>query len=450
MKLLYFDCFSGVSGDMILGALLDLGLPLEDLRRALGGLAIEGCEIGVDRVTRGSIAAAKFRVVQHGHRRGHKQQASGVRSGAPDAAAALGTPSPKSEVARPRTEGRCPKSDVGRPNSRAEADRRAHDHDHRTLAEMVDLIERSGLSQGARARAVALFRRLAEVEASVHEVPVEQVHLHEVGALDSIVDIVGTVFALEWLAPERIVASALNVGCGSVRTAHGMLPVPAPATAKLLEGVPIYSSGPEMEMVTPTGALLVTAYAQEFGPLPAMRLARIGYGAGDRDPAGRANVLRAMLGDADAQTTVERVLVAECEIDDMNPQIFGALMEQLLAAGALDVYYAPIQMKKNRPATLVTVIGRPADHEALAGILFRETTTIGLRYQEMNRERLDRESIVVETPLGPVRLKLARRQGRVVNAVPEFDDCARLARERQVSIKDVQAIAMKAYLDRKC
>jgi len=395
MKLLYLDCFSGVSGDMLLGALLDLGVPLEDLRRALGWLAVEGHQVDVDRVARGGIAAAKFRFVQRGHAR-------------------------------------------------------AQERNHRTLAETIDLIERSALSPGARARAVGLLRRLAEVEASVHQVPVEQVHLHEVGALDSIVDIAGAVFAFEWLAPERIVASALNVGRGSVRTAHGMLPVPAPATAKLLEGVPIYSNGPEMEMVTPTGALLVTAYAQQFGPLPAMRLARIGCGAGDRDPAGRPNVLRAMLGEADAETSVEAVLVVQCEIDDMNPQIFGPLMDQLLAAGALDVYYAPIQMKKNRPATLVTVIGRPADREVLAGILFRETTTLGLRYQEMTRERLDRESIVVDTPLGPVRVKVARRQGRVVNAAPEFDDCVRLARERQVSIKDVQAIAMKAYLEGKC
>jgi uncharacterized protein (DUF111 family) len=202
-----------------------------------------------------------------------------------------------------------------------------------------------------------------------------------------------------------------------------------------------------MEMVTPTGALLLTAYAREFGPLPAMRLDRIGYGAGDRDPADRANVLRAMVGETDAPVSVEPVLVLECEIDDMNPQIFGALMEQLLAAGALDVYYAPIQMKKNRPGTLVTVIGRPADRDALSAILFRETTTLGLRYQEMNRERLERESIVVETPIGPVRVKVARRQGRVVNAAPEFEDCARLARERQLPVKDVQAIAMKAYLE---
>jgi uncharacterized protein (DUF111 family) len=202
-----------------------------------------------------------------------------------------------------------------------------------------------------------------------------------------------------------------------------------------------------MELVTPTGALLVTAYAAEFGSLPPMRVDRIGYGAGDRDPAGQPNVLRAMLGTSEARAELERVTVVECEIDDMNPQIFGIVMERLLAAGALDVYYAPVQMKKNRPATLVTVIARPPDRDAIASILFRETTTLGLRYQELDRERLDRESVVAETALGPVRIKVARRHGEVMNAAPEFDDCVRLARERRVPVKDVQALAMKAYLE---
>jgi uncharacterized protein (TIGR00299 family) protein len=404
MKLLYLDCFSGISGDMTLGALLDLGLPFDELRQALGSLMIEGWEIGVERVVRGGIAASKFNVFE------------------------------------PR--GSSPAAHAGQAGS--------HGHGHRTLAEITRLIEQSALSADGRRKAATLFRRLAEVEAGIHQMPVEQVHLHEVGAVDSIVDIVGAVFAFEWLAPDRVVVSPLNVGRGTVRMAHGVLPVPAPATAQLLQGVPIYASGPEMEMVTPTGALIVTAYAQQFGSLPAMRVERIGYGAGDHDPDGQPNVLRAMLGTAEAPVTVERVLVIECEIDDMNPQIFGVVMDRLLAAGALDVYYAPVQMKKNRPATLVTVIARPADRDALAGILFRETTTIGLRYQELDRERLDRESMSVETALGAVRIKIARRGGVVMNAAPEFDDCVRLARERQMPVKDVQAMAMKAYLDHKC
>ncbi len=394
MKLLYLDCFSGISGDMTLGALLDLGLPIEELRRALGSVTPESGQIAVERVIRGGISASKFRLLDVSPNGDH-----------------------------------------------------VHEHGHRTLAEITRLIEQSALPPEGRKKAATLFRRLAEVEAEIHQTSIERVHLHEVGALDSIVDIVGAVFAFEWLGADRVVASPLNVGRGTVKTAHGMLPVPAPATAKLLEGVPIYASGPEMELVTPTGALLATAYAQEFGPLPPVRLERIGYGAGDRDPGGQPNVLRAMLGSADRPADLERVLVVECEIDDMNPQIFGVVMEQLLAAGALDVYYAPVQMKKNRPATLVTVIGRPADRDALAGILFRETTTIGLRYQELDRERLERESVSVDTAFGSVRMKVARRHGTVVNASPEFDDCVRLARERQVPVKDVQALAMKAYLE---
>ncbi len=394
MKLLYLDCFSGASGDMLLGAMLDLGLPLDELRDALRGLMLDGCDVASERVVRGGIGAAKFRVVEAGGQPEHGH------------------------------------------------------HAHRTVEEIVNLIGRAALPAAARSHAIDMFRRLAEVEAAVHQVPVEQVHLHEVGELDSIVDIAGAAFAFEWLGANRIVASPLNVGRGTVRTAHGVLPVPAPATARLLEGRPVFSKGPEMEMVTPTGALLVSTYASEFGPLPAMRVDKIGYGAGDRDPAGQPNVLRAIVGEAQGEPTVERVVVIECEIDDMNPQIFGALMDQLLSAGALDVFYAPVQMKKNRPATLVTVIGRPGDRDALAAILFRESTTIGLRYQEMDRERLERESIAVETPLGSIRFKIARRQGRVMNAVPEFDDCARAAREHGVPIKEVQAVAMKAWLER--
>jgi uncharacterized protein (TIGR00299 family) protein len=435
MKTLYVDCFSGASGDMILGALLDLGLPLDELRRALGSLAIAECDVAVERVTRRGIGASKFHVVERApgprHQTGSEHHSHGHDDHAAHAHHAHEGDHEHAHSHHFATQGSSAPS---------------HGHGHRTLAEILELIERSALSLSSKRRAVNLFDRLARVEAAIHQMPVEQVHLHEVGALDSIVDIVGGVFALDWFAADRVVSSPLNVGRGTVRTAHGVLPVPAPATAELLRGAPIYASGPEMELVTPTGALLVTSYANEYGPLPAMRVERIGYGAGDRDPQERANVLRVFLGDA--EPTTERVVVMECEIDDMNPQIFGVLMEQLLGAGALDVFYAPVQMKKNRPATLVTVVAKPGDREALSAILFRETTTIGLRYQEVSRERLERSTLVVETPLGPVRFKVARRGGQVVNAAAEFEDCARLANERQLAIKDVQAIAMKAYMER--
>jgi uncharacterized protein (TIGR00299 family) protein len=277
----------------------------------------------------------------------------------------------------------------------------------------------------------------------------DQVHLHEVGALDSIIDIVGTVFAIESLAVDRIVSSPLNVGSGSVSSAHGLYPVPAPATMRLLAGAPIYSGPQKAEMVTPTGALLIQSYAEAFGTIPPMRVGAIGYGAGSRDVAGTPNVLRVLVGEGDSTAAAHSVVVVEAEIDDMNPQIFGVLMEQLLAQGALDVFYTAIQMKKNRPGTLLTIVAAPDARERLTATVFRETTTIGVRYREMTRECLDREIVTVDTPLGAVGFKVARRNGQVLNASPEFEDCARIARDWNLPLKDVQAAASKAFLDRR-
>jgi uncharacterized protein (TIGR00299 family) protein len=303
------------------------------------------------------------------------------------------------------------------------------------------------LSGTAKDRTKHLFTVLGEAEAAIHGTTLDRVHLHEVGALDSIIDIAGTVYALEQLGVNRILSSPLNVGGGTIHSAHGRYPVPAPATMKLLTGVPVYSGPEQVELVTPTGALLITEYASAFGPLPAMRVARVGYGAGTRDFPQTPNVLRVLLGELDSAAPSQSVVVIEAEIDDMNPQIFGVLMDRLLADGALDVFYTSIQMKKNRPGTLVTVIGSPDHRDRLTATIFRETTTIGVRYREMARECLDRESIMVTTELGPVRVKVARRAGELVNAAPEFDDCVRLATEYQVPTKHVQALAMKAYLE---
>ena len=325
----------------------------------------------------------------------------------------------------------------------------AHAHSHRSLVEIHELIERSALSAPARSRAHELFQRLGEAEAAIHQVSVETIHLHEVGALDSIIDIVGSVFALEWFKADRIVSSPLNVGGGMVHSAHGLFPVPAPATVKLLEGVPVYSTGAQRELVTPTGALLISSYASAFGPTPAMTIDRVGYGAGDRDPADTPNVLRVMVGQSGEHANTEQIVVLECEIDDMNPQLFGSVMEKLYAAGALEVYFAAVQMKKNRPGTLLTILSRPGQREQLAAIVFRETTTIGVRHHEVTRERLEREVVGVPTPLGAIRFKLARLGGQVVNASPEFDDCLRLAGEHGLPVKVVQAVATKAYLDHK-
>jgi uncharacterized protein (TIGR00299 family) protein len=330
----------------------------------------------------------------------------------------------------------------------AHAHETVHHHSRRTLAEVNAMVDRSSLSGAGKDRAKSLFARLGAAEAAIHGTTVDGVHFHEVGALDSIVDIVGAVHALEMINADRIVASPLNVGSGSVRAAHGVYPVPAPATARLLQDAPIYGGPQRAELVTPTGALLVTSYATAYGPVPAMRVKKIGYGAGTRDFEDTPNVLRVLIGEADSTAPAPAVVVVEAEIDDMSPQIFGVLMDRLLAEGALDVFYTAIQMKKNRPGTLLTLIAAPDARERLTATIFRETTTIGVRYREMARECLDREIVVVATPFGEVRIKVARRHGDVLNASPEFEDCARLARERDVPVKDVQAAATKAFLDR--
>lgn len=397
MTILYFDCFAGAAGDMILGALLDLGVPIEALRKALGSLAVEGYTVEADRIVKGGISAVKFRV--------HEHALAGASGAAP-----------------------------------------AHPHHH--LDDIRAAIDRSALSVAGKARAQAMFTRLAAAEAAIHGTRIERVHLHEVGALDSIVDIVGCVFALEHLGVDRVVVSPMNVGGGMVRSAHGVFPVPAPATLRLLGAAPIYSSGVQMEMLTPTGALVLTEFASSYGALPPMRVDRVGYGAGDRDLPETPNVVRAVLGTSDEAASAMRVVVMSCEIDDMNPQIFGALMERLHAGGALEVYYQPVQMKKNRPGTQMTIVSRPEHRRQLADLVFTETTTLGVRYQEMDRECLDRETAQLSTPWGEVRVKIARQGGRVVNAQPEFDDVARLAAEHGVPIKDVHAQAMKAWLSR--
>jgi pyridinium-3,5-bisthiocarboxylic acid mononucleotide nickel chelatase len=410
-RILYLDCFSGIAGDMVLGALLDAGLPFDELKAALGSLAIDGYDITAERVLRAGVSATKFRV--HDHSTGAVQHST-------DAA--------EHPAATPQ-------------HSKGAA----HSHPHRHLKSIYGLIDRSGLSADGRARAKELFQRLGEAEAAIHQMPLEKVHLHEVGALDSIIDIVGAVFALEWVGAERIVCSPLNVGGGTVQSAHGLFPVPAPATLRLLRDAPVYSGAIQRELVTPTGALLATSYASAFGPMPQMTVETVGYGAGDRDEPGTPNVLRVVIGRAADRPEGDRVVVIECEIDDMNPQIFGVVMDRLYAAGALEVFYIPVQMKKNRPGTLLTVVAAPDKRPALADVIFRETTTIGLRHYEVDRECLRRELISIDTPLGAIRFKVAWRDGRVVNAVPEFEDCARIAAAGNLSVKEVQAIAVQAY-----
>jgi hypothetical protein len=445
LKLLYFDCFSGASGDMVLGALIDAGVPLDDLRRALGSLAIAPEVVWTDRVTRAGIGATKFcvRGEDHGPDHAHDHMKEG-RQGVPEdmKEGRQGVPEDMKERRQGVPEDSGPH---GHGHEHPGAD--AHYHPHRTLAQINALIDGSALSAPGKDRAKELFHTLGEAEAAIHGTPVDKVHLHEVGALDSIIDIVGAVFAMEWLAVDRVVASALNVGSGTIRSAHGLYPVPAPATMRLLEGVPVYAGPQKAELVTPTGALLVRGYASEFGPIPLMRVHTTGYGAGSRDFADTPNVLRVLIGDADATASRHSVVVIEADIDDMNPQIFGVLMDRLLADGALDVFYTPIQMKKNRPGTLLSVIAPPEVRDRMTSTIFRETTTIGVRYREMMRECLDRETVTKQTAVGAVRFKVARRDGEIFNVSPEFDDCVRIAGERGRPVKEIQALALKAFYD---
>lgn len=413
MTTLYLDCFSGASGDMILGALVDLGVPIEDVRQALGPLSVEAGDVWTERVLRTGIRATKFCV-----------------RGEPAAA----------------THAHAQGQDRVDPNAHVQTGSTAV-HEHRTLPDIYRLIDGSSLIASAKDRAKGLFEKLGEAEAAVHGTPLEKVHLHEVGALDSIIDIVGAVFAFEQIGANRIVSSPLNVGGGTVRTVHGVFPVPAPATARLLAGIPIYGGAQQTELVTPTGALLVASYASQFGPVPPMKLRAVGNGAGARDFPDTPNVLRALLGEEDGSGHSHAVSVVECEIDDMNPQIFGVLMDRLLTAGALDVFYTAVQMKKNRPGTLLTIVAPPAKRESLVAMVFRETTTIGVRYREMTRECLDRQDVVVQTPFGAVRFKVARRGTTVQNASPEFDDLLKIAAREGKPVKDVQAMATKAFLD---
>ena len=396
-RVCYFDCASGASGDMLLGALVDLGLPLEALRDELAKLPLRGYTLEAHRVHRSGLHATKLDVVTLGQPHRHENE---------------------------------------------------HGHDHaspgRGVVEITELVNRSTLDSEVKARAAELFWRLAEAEGHVHGTRPESVHFHEVGAVDSIVDVVGGVVGLRWLRADRFVSSALNVGTGTVTMSHGTFAVPPPATARLVTGVPVYGAG-EGELLTPTGALLVTSFASSYGPLPLLRPESIGHGAGTRDTHGRPNVLRLIVGEEDTAATADRVVVLETEIDDMSPQLFGPLTERLLASGALDVYLTAIQMKKGRPGVLLTVLAVPAKREALEALLFAETTTLGIRRQEWDRTTLSRESVSVETPYGPVRVKLGRRGEQVLNAQPEFDDCHQLAQERKVPVKEVWAAAVAAW-----
>jgi uncharacterized protein (TIGR00299 family) protein len=388
MKLAYFDCFSGISGDMALGALVDAGCDVERLRAELRGLQVPGWELSAEKVWKNGMAATYVKV------------------------------------------------------------KSADQQKHRSLSTILEILQKSQLVPQVRERAAAIFQKLGEAEARVHDVPIEKIHFHEVGAVDAIIDIVGACIGFGALGIERFACSPLNLGGGTAKMAHGILPVPAPATANLLRGKPTYSNGVQKELVTPTGAAIVATLCDTFGPQPAMSVSAIGYGAGTADLEGQPNVVRIMIGEA-AEKAVpgfdEEIAVIEANLDDMNPQIYGYFQEKALGAGALDVYTTPVQMKKNRPGTLLTVLCKPEDTNALMSLIFAETTTFGARTYRAQRRALPRELVSVTTSFGDVRIKISRVNGRILHVAPEYDDCRKLAVEKNVPLQRVIAEALRSY-----
>jgi uncharacterized protein (TIGR00299 family) protein len=385
MKIAYFDCIAGASGDMLLGALLDAGLPEATLRERLAALRMVDFELEIKPVLKNGFRATKLNVVV--------------------------------------------------------ADKVKQRH----LPEIEAIIRESDLPPAIQERAIAIFRRLGEVEAHIHNTTLDQIHLHELGGVDTIVDVTGVLLGLDSLGIERVYCSPLPLGRGFVRGAHGQIPLPAPATVALLKGVPVVGSDLSIELVTPTGAVLLTSLAESFGPIPAMTLTGVGYGAGGYDLS-IPNVVRLLVGEAATAgaNVTETLVMLETNVDDLNPEIYEYVMARLFEAGALDVFLAPVQMKKNRPASLIHVLCRPGQVEPLTTILFAETSTLGVRQQFVTRRALARTIQKVETPYGPVRVKVAQWGEGQTKAAPEYEDCRRLAEQHGVPLREVYRTAEAA------
>ena len=383
MKTLYFDCFAGASGDMILGAMVAAGVDARALGEQLALLGVQGFAVEFVTVNRSGLSATHARV------------------------------------------------------------QTAPEHAHRHLSDIVKIIDASRLTESVKQRAKKIFTRLAQAEAHVHNEPVDHVHFHEVGALDAIVDVVGAAICFELLGIDRFVCSPLHVGSGTVDMGHGRFPVPPPAVTELLKGAPVYATDIKGELVTPTGAAIITTVCDEFGALPRMKLEASGYGAGTREYKKFPNVLRVIIGEEmerdDLTDPVDEPLwMMETNIDDLSPQIFGHVMDRALELGALDCYFTPIQMKKNRPAVLLSLLCRDTDREKLSDMIFTETTTLGLRSYQVQRRALERETVRLETRYGPIDVKVARMNGRVVNQMPEYAQCREAALLANVPLRVVE------------
>ncbi len=378
MRIAYFDCFSGVSGDMCLGALVDAGLPLADLAKGLEGLRVRGFSLRSRRVARGALVGTKVDILIE---KGRARMLS--------------------------------------------------------MRNVRRVLKAARLPEPVRDRSLAVFECLARAEGLAHRTPAAKVHFHELGDLDSLVDVVGTVLGCHLLGVEALYVSAINVGSGTSRSEHGVIPAPGPATAVLLKGLPVYAAGPRFELTTPTGAALMATLSAGAGSMPAMTVASIGYGAGEANPSGWPNALRVFVGDSLAPAESDRVAMLETNLDDMNPQGYDLLIERLLAHGALDVTLTPVIMKRGRPGIVLSVLADPAKVEPVLRVLFAETTTLGVRVQEVARRLLARELTEVATRFGLVRVKVAKAEGRSVKARPEYQDCKRIAEQTGLPLRDV-------------
>jgi len=432
MRIAYLDCFSGISGDMFLGALVDAGVPARLLEETAAGLNV-GARLEISRVDRGGITATKVDVYSHGEKDFPREQYWERRK----------------HAAEPEgySHKREPVQLLEHNYAIAET---SHSHEpRRGLKEISEIIRRAAISESAKNTAIAIFEELGAVEAKIHNTDVEAIHFHEVGAVDAMVDIVCAAVGREALGIDEIVCSPLNVGGGTVTCAHGTFPVPAPATVELLKGAPVYSSGIQAELVTPTGAAIVKTLVKRFGALPQMKIEKISYGAGTRELAEQANVVRLTIGEAQATSGIaqETISVLEANLDDLNPQIFGYVMDRLLEEGALDAFVMPVQMKKNRPGMLLTVLCKPEHASRLCSLIFSETTTLGVRQREEKRQTLARKWVTVTTRWGEVRMKIASMNGTVTNYAPEYEDCRRIASEQHVALKAVMQEAVQRYLD---
>lgn len=390
MKTLYFDCFAGASGDMILGAMVAAGVEPRALTEQLSLLGVQGYAIEFEKVDRSGISCTYARV------------------------------------------------------------KTGPEHVHRHLSDILKIIYDSRLTDRVKDRAAKIFSRLAQAEAQVHNVPLEKIHFHEVGALDAIVDVVGAAICFDLLGIEHFVCSPLHVGSGTVDMAHGRFPVPPPAVVELLKAAPIYSTEIKGELVTPTGAAIITTVCDEYGPIPTMRLEQTGYGAGTRSYEKFPNALRVLIGHVEINASDERLWMMETNVDDMSPQVFGHVMERAFELGALDCYFTPIQMKKNRPGVLLSVLCRPEDKETISRMLFEETTTLGIRSYEVERRALERQTVMVETQYGQIDVKVARMNGHVVNEMPEYEQCRVAAVKANVPLRTVEtAVRMALWSSRK-